>query len=305
MKMLTQTSVTSDQLKHITRVGTDAVEKAIVEFVLDKDGAQRVHAHGDEFAAAIHTVVIATLKDLSVPDKYRNEEEISHYNYFSGYKPKGLTEQTTHLRELFFGIGYANQELLAQIEKGEVELPANAEGWFAIPTWMKHPEIFGTTYSEALLKVLDVIKQAYEDKFCNYREGQINEEQLRQSVRSQKFFIDIAKAQGDPDILIVPAQFGIHHRGRSVRCSREVFAFNEFGLGAFAVGVMILTHLKRLMHYDDLWIDCSGDEFDDPDSNIRFGRTPSFDFRNHGVKFGTRSASTTHIHYGSASGLVL
>jgi hypothetical protein len=29
---------------------------------------------------------------------------------------------------------------------------------------------------------------------------------------------------------------------------------NECGLGAFAIGIMLLTHPERLKHYDDLWI---------------------------------------------------
>ena len=30
----------------------------------------------------------------------------------------------------------------------------------------------------------------------------------------------------------------------------------EFGLGAFAVGIMLSTHENRLKNLDDLWIDC-------------------------------------------------
>lgn len=304
MEMLTQTVATPGQLKQVTRVGTDAVEKSIMEFGLDKDGAQRVHARGDEFAESIRTAVIASLKDLSVSDRFKNEEVESRYGYLSGYKPKGLNEQCNQLRILFSGIGFCNQDLLAQIEKGEVELPKHAEGWFAIPNWMKNPKIFGATYNEALLKVLDTINQARNGKFCNYREGQLNEKRLRQSARTQKFFAELAKAQGDPDILIVPAQFGIRHRGRSVRRAREVFLTNEFGLGAFAVGIMILTHPERLMNYDDLWIDCGGDEFDAPDSDVRFGHAPYFLFHGDEVEFDTSYVGPAHDSYGSASGLV-
>jgi len=48
------------------------------------------------------------------------------------------------------------------------------------------------------------------------------------------------------DILVVPAQFGLRHRGRSVRRVREVMNANEFGLGVFAIGIMLLTHPERL-----------------------------------------------------------
>lgn len=300
--MTTLTQATPGQLKQVTRVGTDAVEKTIAEFGLDKDGAQRVHAHGDELAEAIRTAVIASLKDLSVSNKFKDEEVSSTYGYLSGYAPKGLTEQCNRLRELFSGIGFANLDLLTQIEKGDVPLPTGAEGRFAIPNWMKNPNIFGSIYSGALLKALDTIKQTRNGKFYNYRDGQLDEKRLRQSAQSQKFWTELADAQGNPDILIVPAQFGIRHRGRSVRRAREVFVGNEFGLGAFAVCIMILTHPERLMNYDDLWIDCSGDEFDDPDSDVRFVRAPCFFFNDGGVRFGTGFVGFAYGLYGSASG---
>lgn len=305
MKALTQKTLTNGQLKQITRVGTDAVEKAIAEFGLDKDGAQRVHGSGDEFAAVIREAVTTALKNLSVSDQFEDEEVESKYGYLSGYcKPESLNEQCNKLRVLFSGLGFCNQNLLAQIEKDEVVLPRYAEGWFAIPNWMKNPEIFGATYSKALLKVLDTLKQARGGKFTNYREGQVDEKRLRQSARTQEFWKGLSSAQGNTDILIVPAQFGLRHRGRSVRRAREVFITNEFGLGAFAVGIMLLTHPERLQHYDDLWIDCAGDEFNVADSDVRFNGAPCFRLDGGRVKFGTFWFADTSDSYGSASGLV-
>jgi hypothetical protein len=266
-----------------------------------KEGAERVKGNTD-FVGRIHAATILALAELSNTDKFKDEEVSSTYGYLSGYAPKGLTEQCNRLRELFSGIGFANLDLLTQIEKGDVPLPTGAEGWFAIPNWMKNPNIFGSIYSGALLKALDTIKQTRNGKFYNYRDGQLDEKRLRQSAESQKFWTELADAQGNPDILIVPAQFGIRHRGRSLRRARVVFLINEFGLGAFAVGIMILTHPERLMNYDDLWIDCSGDEFDDPDSDVRFDRAPFFGWHFGKVEFGTVFVGDAYGHYGSASG---
>ena len=303
MKTLTQ-EVTAGQLKQITRVGTDAVEKAIAEFGLNKDGAQRVHAHGDEFASAIREAVIASLKDLSVSGKYKDEEEESTYGYLSGYKkPNDLTAQANRLRELFSGLGFANLDYQAKVEKGEVALPEGAEGWFAIPNWVKNEKIFGKTYSEAVQKILDTIKKTRKGNFYNYWDGQIDEKHLRQSARTEKFLRELSDAQGNPDILIVPGQFGIRHRGRSVRRAIEVMTDTpgEFGLGAFAVGAMLLTHEDRLKHLDDLWIDCAGDEFS-PGADRDFVGAPCFGFSDGGVEFGAGCLDDAGGRYGSASG---
>ncbi len=218
-----------------------------------------------------------------------------------------MAAQCNRLRELFSGIGFANNiDLFDSIEKGEVVLPANTEGWFAIPNWIKNPAIFGDTYNSALQKVLDTIKTTRNGKFYNYRDGQLGPKRLRQSARTQEFFRGLSEAQGNPDILIVAAQFGFRHRGRSVRRAREIIVSTsgEFGLGAFAVGVMILTHPERLMNYDDLWIDCAGDEYDGPDSPGRFGRAPCFRFGGGGVEFDASTVDRARGHYGSASGVV-
>ncbi len=228
-------------------------------------------------------------------DKFKDEEVESNYGYLSGYrKPKSITEQTNILRQIFPGVGFADEKL------AEREVPLHAEGWFAIPKW----QTITPTYSEAVQKVLDAIKVARNGKFYNYRDGQINDSRLRQTAKTASVFQKLSDEQKNHDILVVAGQFGLRHRGRSVRRAREVFSENELGLGAFAVGIMILTHAERLQHYDDLWIDCAGDEFDDPAAGVRFDRAPYFHFGGGGVRFVTSWFDDARECYGSASAFV-
>lgn len=223
-------------------------------------------------------------------NQFADEEVESSYGYLSGYrKPKGITEQTNILRQLIPGIGFADEKFAEQ------PLPPNAEGWFAIPRWQS----VGKTYEEALQKVLDLIKQQ-RGSFYNYCEGQLGEQYLRRLERSAKKLEILGEAQKGYDILVVAAQFGLRHRGRSVRRAREVFMANEFGLGAFEIACMILTHQDRLANYDDLWIDCAGDEYA-PDADGRFSRAPYFYFSDGEVWFGTCYVDDASEHYGSAS----
>jgi hypothetical protein len=305
MPTLTLVPATEGQLKQITRVGQDAVEKIVKEFGLDKDGAQRVHSHGDDFAEVLRVATITALKDLSVSDKYKSEEVPSRYGYHSGYRrPKGLTGQCNKLRELLPGLGFANLDLLGKIQAGEVSLPEGAEGWFAIPNWMANPEIFGATYSQAVQKILDTLKQTRNGHFYNWREGQIVEQQLRRSARTIEFWTKLSESQSNPDILLVPAQFGLRHRGRSTRRATEFFVGNEFGLGAFAVGSMLLTHSERLAHYYDLYVDATGDEFDDPDSDQPFDHAPCFYWDDDRLEFDSCFVDSAEGRYGSASGFL-
>jgi len=106
------------------------------------------------------------------------------------------------------------------------------------------------------------------------------------------------------DILVVAAQFGLRHRGRSVRRAREVFMDNEFGLGAFEIGCMILTHPERLQHFDDLWIDCTGNEYSYNGNGV-FSRAPYFHFHDGNAGLNAGWVNGAYEHYGSASGFLL
>ncbi len=290
--------ITERQKDQIERFAKDAVRKAIRVIGLDNPSAQQVISHGDELANAIINKIrelSAFSQSVSPVDRFANEEVKSSYGYLSGYKkPKGITEQTNILRQLFPGIGFADEKLAEQ------PLPKNAEGWFAIPRWEK----IAPTYGEAVQKVLDLIKKTRDGKFYNYREGQIDEKHLRQSKKSEKMFQKIGQNQKNYDILIIPAQFGINHRGRSVRRALEVMRASEFGLGAFAVGIMILTHPERLQNYDDLWIDCAGDEFS-LKADGDFSWAPFFIFDGGDVEFCAGWVGGVLFFYGSASGFVL
>lgn len=281
--MITE-KITSNQRKQIVRF----VEDGIDAMNLQKDGAQRLIENGGDFQAELKRLV----ERFSITNQYADEEVESSCGYLSGYTPngKGITEQTNRLRELFPGIGYANEKL------AEAGLPENAEGWFAIPRWEK----VAPTYSEAVQKVLDLIKQTRNGAFYNYRDGELGPNQLRQSQKSTTMFQKLGDEQKDQDILVVPAQFGIRHRGRSVRRAREVMNANECGLGAFAIGIMLLTHPERLQHYDDLWIDCAGDEFA-PRAGGGFSGSPCFRFGGGRVRFDASAVDIAYGYYGSAS----
>lgn len=279
------TTVTDGQKKQVKRFAEDAVDRAIAEGLLDKDGIQKLIKNGDEFQARI----ITGIKELSVSNQFADEEVESSYAYPKGYKVKGIAEQTNILRQLFPGIGFADEKLAEQ------PLPPNAEGWFAIPKW----QTLAPTYGEAVEKVLAMIGS--KRTFYNYRKGQTGPEYLRQHAKTVKMFQKLGDEQKDFDILVVPTQFGLRHRGHSVRRAREVFMANEFGLGAFAIGIMLLTHPEREVQWEQLHVDCAGDEFA-PDADGDFSDAPVFFyFSGSEVRFGAGWYGCADGGCGSAS----
>ena len=252
---------------------------------LDADSAQQLNERGDELRAGVAELIAR----LSVSNQFANEEVSSTYGYLSGYTaPKTLAEQVAKLRELFPQLLNVDLPLAGDAHV----LPDGAEGPFAIPDWRK----IAPTHDGAVQIVFDLLAKAYGDKFKNWLQGEMN--RLRQSAKSVILWEKISASQNGNDILVVDAQFGLLHRGRSVRRAREVMRQNQAGLGAFAVGIMLLTHANRLQHIDDLWIDCAGDEYL---VDTASSRAPFFDFRGGDLLFGADSVGGAYAFCGSAS----
>lgn len=276
------TSARDSQKKQVRHFAEHAVERALKK--LGKDAVQALIGRGGEFQADIE----ASIARLSVSNRFANEEVSSTYGYPSGYRRNDLVPQSNRLRELLPGIGFVDEKAAAK------PLPEGMEGCFAIPRW----ERIAPTYGQAVEKVLSLIGSRR--PFYNYRQGALGPQHLRQHERSAMMWAKIGAAQKDYDILAVPAQFGLLHRGRSVRRSREVFAANEFGLGAFATACMLLTHPERLVKYEDLWIDCAGDEYA-PEAGGDFASAPCWYFSGGGLKFRSSGVDRAYSSFGSAS----
>ncbi|MBI2042193.1 MAG: hypothetical protein HYT21_00345 [Candidatus Nealsonbacteria bacterium] len=141
--------------------------------------------------------------------------------------------------------------------------------------------------------------------FYNYRKGALGPKYLRLSERTAVALQMISEKQKG-DFLLIPAQFGLTHRGRSVRRVRVVYAPHEFGLGSFIAGCMILSHPERLVQWEQLHIDCPGDEYS-PDADGEFSCAPVFLFHDGKVRFDARwvrHAPAASGASGSASGFV-
>ena len=289
--------ITSDDPKG--RKATDLFRGVYDKAGLTDEKAQRLNENrGSEFT----TELAQLIQKHSLTDQYKDEVVSSDYTYPSEYKPKSIEEKIKAAADIF---GLDPKSAL-ELAKNLPELPNHAEAWFAIPKLeavaKKHfPSITDPAeqYCEAVNMVLE--KLADSRGFYNYRKGQITSAQLRQSARTAEALSEMGESQSG-DILIVAAQFGMRHRGKSVRRARETFSGNEFGLGAFAMGCMALVHPERYVKWEQLHTDCAGDEFA-PDADGAFSRAPIFVFFDE-LEFGTSDVSDAADCYGSVSGFL-
>ena len=262
------TSITEGQKELYERFVRDASKHgtalAIEKTGADQIGWQRVIENGDDLREAIAATIVAKTRELSFSNQFANEEVKSTYAYPNGYAPKPVEAQVEVLRKICPKLNIGGW--VAQFERA---VTPGAEAHFVIVRW----QVLAPSYGEGLEKELFPALHAQRNgAFYNYRNGELGPEQLRQHERTVRM---LARLDADQpgDVLVVPAQLGLRHRGRSVRRAREVFVVNEFGLGAFHVGCILLTHPEREVQWEQLHMDCPGDEFS-PKADGRFSCAP-------------------------------
>ncbi|HAL50607.1 MAG: hypothetical protein UU40_C0013G0003 [Candidatus Uhrbacteria bacterium GW2011_GWD2_41_121] len=291
-------SITSGQkdqlLAMVASVAGGVIDSMAREGVLTKKGAEQVRRSGDEFRKPIGNAVREALVRLSASQDFANEEVESRHGYHSGYQaPKPMVEQVAILKTHFPELASATYDKNAS----QGPFPEWVEGPFALLRW----QLLAKTYGEAVERVLAELSKTLGGKFVNYIKGKLRSDHLRESAKKAAAFEAIAEAQKGHAVLVVPAQFGIRHRGRSVRRARAVMGSGEFGLGAFEIGIMLLTHDNRLQDLNDLWIDCAGDEYS-YDAVGQFLDAPIFYFSDGELELGTGRVSDPLVSYGSVSG---
>ena len=150
----------------------------------------------------------------------------------------------------------------------------------------------------ALWELLGVMSTARSD-FYDYTKRDVGPKRYKLTDKTKKVYAAFDDLPGD--VMVLAVQTGFLHRGKSVRRARFVFGECEFGLCAFAVGCILLTHPERLTHVDHLWIDCAGSEFA-PESGVDFSRFPFCYFYDGRLGFNWLRVSRYAPRYGSASG---
>lgn len=244
--------ITEIQIKQYFEFIKTAAQHVLEKSGIEKDGIQKLIVNNaKEFQERMSDIIYKLTRD----NLFEKEEIKSDYKYPSVYKPENISNQIKTLREFFPNLGSANEKL------AEEKLPPDAEGWFAIPRWEK----IAPTYHEAAKKVIKAhckSERTNREFFENTTLGLLKANIIfRHTERSIWAFQKLRDEQKAHDILIFPAQFGLRHKGRSSRRAREVMSFNEFGLGVFEVGIMLLSNPKR-MRGNALEVACAATEYE-------------------------------------------
>ena len=247
----------------------DAYLKAIEQ--LDRQSAQTVLEMETTLKSELADKMVEMIQRHTISDKFKDEEVGSNRVYPATYRVRPIEAQVTELKKLFPSLGACNEKLARRA------VPQGAEAWFAIPRW----QALAPTYNEAVEVMIGVL--ASKRRFANRILGRLGPTYLRQTERCKLAEKILADQQQGSDILVLGAQVGMLHRGSSARRTRITMAPNEFGLGVFAFGCMLLTHPERLSAGETLMVDCGGDEYS-VRGDYTFDRVPLFDYDLSGIE---------------------
>ena len=250
---MAKTPTTPKQSDLIRQISAEATAAALERCGVGEEGLDCVvDEHTSALHAAIRDFVTERLQEYSVPSLYRNEEVESHFKYPPEFKRvKSVGEQANILRALFSELRTAGMVAACR------DLPPFAENWYVFPRWQD----LARTYGEAVGRVFDLLSSSRE--FSN-QFGKTSSRYLQQTAAKVAAFEQIGQQQEGHKLLVVPCQFGLRHCGRSIRRAHVLFPYHdEFGLGVFEVGIMILTHPERMIRAKQLHVDCAGDVVQD------------------------------------------
>lgn len=302
--MMTIKSITFAQTDKVADLGREAVKTAVGKVNPTSTDVQNgIIGNGGEFKNRVEEAVKTIILEMTEPKQITDEVKNSKSKYSDEYKMKPIDEQIITIASI---LKLDPRDALEFI-KSLPTLPKGSEGWFAIPKVSAigknhYPMITDSAelYCEAVKFVQSKLSNSR--SFKNYNTDEIVPAQFRVHPITATFIADLeSKQQGD--IIVIPAQFGKYHRGKSVRKARENFADNEFGLGAFAVSSMIIVHPNRFNHWNVLDTDCPGDEFAPSEDGI-FSGAGFFTYCDERLEFVTEIISDAYESSGSATGFI-
>jgi hypothetical protein len=212
------------------------------------------------------------------------------------YTIRPLAQQAEVLRRAFPMLG------LTQVNRDSVQssnIPRlggrGIDGWFVLPNPLAVADTYGKA-AELVLSMLAVQREVHVwpqvgPKSC-WKSATKTESAMACLCRDQR-----------SDLVVLPAQSGYRFQHYTAWELERDMGPNEFPLGVFAVGCMLLTHPDRLSTPKSLWIDCPADRLRGVGS-ASWLQLPMFSLTHSGLHFCVTPEDESGPRSGMATGFV-
>ncbi len=188
----------------------------------------------------------------------RTKINLTAFQYPSGYRGINYGAQLDRLRR---DLGITLTGDTARGPARGMGLPQHAEHFFAIPDW----GMIASNQNEALKIVLAALARKLGTNFAMMGIS-IDDQHMREHDATTMALLTHHARQPRNKVRMLPAQFGARYKGgqrlRDVRSTCLGSVNGEFGLNAYTVAVMLLTHPERLLTKKPTFcIRCPGTEY--------------------------------------------
>lgn len=306
--------IASDQMTRIARLvqetflGEQWIRDFIARIGLDYHSAQTL-LDSENALYELRGIVAENVKRIANGTFLTEQSIPSAYGYHSGYSGgKTVAYQISILKQHDWG-RQVNWELNPEQEHIlNLPLPNGSEGYFVDvfdPGMVSDHEVASFDHSRHIFFALQALSKQMPGKVTNHRNSKFDPSFYRRHRKSAEKMWKLWDSQGCPtELILIPAQFGIRHRGKSVMQSRVMTRDPEFSLDAHEGLAMLLTHGNRLADHDDLWIDFPGSEYS-KDGEGEFNHSLYMRVQDGGIRFDAGDARYARARYGSITGFLL
>lgn len=225
-------------------------------------------------------------------DSLQNHRESRAVGYPPTFSVRSIEEQLQMLLQCFPCLTPPSRRLTAvplTLPRG----PFGIDGLFVIPRF----EAVAIDYHEAVCLVLTLLgsRRPVKNWLANTRRSGA----IRMTECYQSYWASMTDSES---FVFMAAQSGRRFRNWAPAQVRHRLAPNEFSLGAFAVGCILLTHPERFSERC-LWIDCPGDEYINP--GCVSTSVPFFSYHNGVINFDASASDAAGPRSGSATGFTI
>lgn len=221
---------------------------------IDRDGLQRI-LEGDHPRIIMEMETVGLVPDMRIyqfmwpPEVtveavgcYADEEVESSVGYPSGWQLKSAAIQAATLLEFFPFLNVSYVERLAD----GMKVPEGFDGIGVVPKISAMPvpsdRYMWPQFNRALIAAQQALAQRDDKSFDRGSEFGPHYVSLRKDTQDA---LQRLEEVTPGDCLALPVQLGRVHAGKSPRRARECLVEREFGLDAFSLTCLLLTHADR------------------------------------------------------------
>lgn len=185
----------------------------------------------------------------------------------------------------------------AAIKYAQKKYPAlQPPNYFEGPVALIREGFFSDNMCDEVTEIMSFIRFSRYGRFSDFLG--INGPGCLQDTSAAQRLQRYLEGQQKGDILVVPAQFGAHHRGEAVK-EKIGRSELEYPVSVRNAAIMLLANPQRFVDWHDLFMYASGSQFS-PGNDGNF-MTPCFRHIAGELQLNYRSAKTDNINYGIAS----